>query len=90
MLSSFPRQLVVKVRLLFHPLYANQQILITGSDLLMWTLIENYTNMDLAAICELSIDACLAALQLEAPVYSTSNPSELSYGRPLLAHLAIC
>ena len=46
--------------------------------------------MDLAAISELNFDSCLAALQLGPPVYSTANPSELSYGRPLLAHFVIC
>ncbi|KAI0252842.1 hypothetical protein BJV78DRAFT_271770 [Lactifluus subvellereus] len=51
----------------------------SGEDLLMWTLIENFTNMDLVAISELNFDACLAALQLEPPVYSTASPSELSY-----------
>jgi hypothetical protein len=56
----------------------------------MWTLIENYTNMDLAAISELNFDACLAALQLEPLVCSTSNPSELSYGRLLLTNLDMC
>jgi hypothetical protein len=52
-----------------------------GSDLLMWTLVENYTHMDLAVIGELNLDSCLAALQLDPPVYSTTSPGELSCGR---------
>ncbi|KAI0273871.1 hypothetical protein BGY98DRAFT_1090738 [Russula aff. rugulosa BPL654] len=51
----------------------------SGEDLLMWTLVENYTHMDLAAIGELNLDSCLTALQLDAPVYSTTNPGQLSY-----------
>jgi hypothetical protein len=46
----------------------------------MWTLVENYTHMDLAVIGELNLDSCLAALQLDPPVYSTTSPGELSYG----------
>jgi hypothetical protein len=46
----------------------------------MWTLVENYTHMDLAVIGELNLDSCLAALQLNPPIYSTANPGELSYG----------
>jgi hypothetical protein len=37
--------------------------------------------MDLAVIGELNVDSCLAALQLDPPVYSTTSPGELSYGR---------
>ena len=59
-------------------------------DLLMWTLVENYTHMDLAAISELNMDLCLPALELDPPVYSTTSPAELSYGRPLRAQPAIC
>lgn len=59
-------------------------------DLLMWTLAENYTHMDLAAIGELNIDSCLAALELDPPAYSAATPAELSYGRPLSAQLAVC
>ncbi len=55
----------------------------------MWTLVENYTHMDLAVIGEVNLDSCLAALQL-APVYSTISPGELSYGRLLFARLALC
>jgi hypothetical protein len=62
----------------------------TGSELVMWTLFENYAHMDLAVIGELNFDLCLAALQLEPPGYSTSSPGELSYGRLLLTRLAIC
>jgi hypothetical protein len=51
----------------------------------MWTLVENYTHMDLAVIGELNPDLGLAALQLNPPAYSTANPGELSYGRTLLA-----
>ena len=56
----------------------------------MWTLLENYTHMDLAAISQLDMDLCLPALELDPPVYSTTSPAELSYGRPLCAQLAIC
>jgi len=55
----------------------------------MRTLVENYTHMDLAVIGELNIDPCLAALQLNPPPYSTVSPGDLSYGRTLLAQLAI-
>lgn len=55
----------------------------------MWTLVENYTHMDLAVIGELNIDSCLAALQLNPPPYSAVSPGDLSYGRTLLAQLAI-
>ncbi|KAI9513480.1 hypothetical protein F5148DRAFT_1302495 [Russula earlei] len=51
----------------------------SGEDLLLWTLVENYTHMDLAVIGELNLDSCLAALQLSPPAYSTANPGELSY-----------
>lgn len=47
----------------------------------MWTLVENYTHMDLAVIGELNLDTCLATLQLDPPGYSTASPGELSYGR---------
>ncbi|KAI0267397.1 hypothetical protein BC834DRAFT_968906 [Gloeopeniophorella convolvens] len=54
----------------------------SGEDLLMWTLIENYTHMDLAAIAELNIDQCLAALQLEPqltrPPVQESSPMRLT------------
>jgi hypothetical protein len=56
----------------------------------MWTLLENYTHMDLAAISELNMDSCLAALELDPPAYSVTSPTELSYGRPLRAQLAVC
>jgi hypothetical protein len=56
----------------------------------MWTLVENYTHMDLAAIGELNLDSCLTALQLDAPVYSTTNPGQLSYGIQILMRLALC
>ncbi len=65
MLSSSLRRLVVKVRPLLFPDQSDS--VDTGSDLLMWTLVENYTHMDLAVIGELNLDSCLAALQLEAP-----------------------
>lgn len=55
----------------------------------MWTLVENYTHMDLAVIAELNIDVCLAALQLNPPTYSALSPGELSYGGALLAQFAI-
>jgi hypothetical protein len=55
----------------------------------MWTLVENYTHMDLAVIGELNLDSCLAALQLDPPVYSATSPGELSYGRLLLTRLAL-
>ena len=51
----------------------------------MWTLVENYTHMDIAVIGELDLDPCLPALQLDPPGYSPASPGELSYGRPLLA-----
>ncbi|KAI0299404.1 hypothetical protein B0F90DRAFT_1728429 [Multifurca ochricompacta] len=51
----------------------------SGEELLMWTLVENYTHMDLAVIAELNLDSCLTALQLEPPAYSATNPGELSY-----------
>jgi hypothetical protein len=60
-----------------------------GIELLMWTLVENYTHMDLAVIAELNIDVCLAALQLNPPTYSALSPGELSYGGALLAQFAI-
>lgn len=56
----------------------------------MWTLVENYTHMDLAVIGELSLDPCLAALQLDPPLYSTTSPGELSYGKEKLMRLALC
>lgn len=55
----------------------------------MWRLVETYTNMNLAAIGELSIDSCFAAVQLDPPPYSTVSPGDLSYGRTLLVQLAI-
>lgn len=51
----------------------------SGGDLLMWTLLENYTHMDLARIGELNMDLSLSALELDPPVYSTTSPAELSY-----------
>ncbi len=81
MLSSSLRRLVVKVRPLLFPDQSDS--VDTGSDLLMWTLVENYTHMDLAVIGELNLDSCLAALQLDPPVYSTTSPGELSYGKLL-------
>jgi hypothetical protein len=56
----------------------------------MWTLLENYTHMDLAVIGELNLDSCLAALQLDPPVYSTTSPGQLSYGIQILMRLALC
>ena len=55
----------------------------------MWTLVENYTHMDLAVIGELNLDACLATLQLDPPGYSTAIPGEHSYGRLLLTRLLL-
>lgn len=57
-------------------------------DLIVWTLVENYTHMDLAAISELNIDECLTALELKPPAFSTTSPAELSYGRSLHTRLA--
>ncbi|KAF8480009.1 hypothetical protein DFH94DRAFT_456712 [Russula ochroleuca] len=51
----------------------------SGEELLMWTLLENYTHMDLAVIGELDLDPCLPALQLDPPGYSPASPGELSY-----------
>jgi hypothetical protein len=67
-----------------------EHILTFYQDLLMWTLLENYTHMDLARIGELNMDLSLSALELDPPVYSTTSPAELSYGRPLCAQPAIC
>ncbi|KAH9035003.1 hypothetical protein EDB85DRAFT_1945300 [Lactarius pseudohatsudake] len=53
--------------------------LTSGEDPLMWTLVEIYTHMDLAAISELNMDSCFATLQLDPPAYSTTSPAELSY-----------
>ncbi|KAH9988118.1 hypothetical protein BJV74DRAFT_840135 [Russula compacta] len=50
-----------------------------GEELLIWTLVENYTHMDLAVIGELNLDSCLAALQLNPPAYSIASPGELSF-----------
>lgn len=86
--SSLPRRPAVKVCFRHSRLKLLRAD--TGSDLLMWTLVENYTHMDLAVIGELNLDSCLTALQLDPPVYSTTSPAELSYGRPILTRLALC
>jgi hypothetical protein len=44
----------------------------------MWTLVENYTYMDLAVIGELDLGPCLPALQLDPPGYSPASPGDLT------------
>jgi hypothetical protein len=86
--SSLPRRPAAKVR--FHHSGPKCLRADSGSDLLMWTFVENYTHMDLAVIGELNLDSCLAALQLDPPVYSTTSPGQLSYGIEKLMRLALC
>ncbi|TFY81122.1 hypothetical protein EWM64_g2892 [Hericium alpestre] len=51
----------------------------SGPEHMVWTLVELFANMDLAALSELNVDAALKAFSVELPAHAIQNPGDITY-----------
>ncbi|KAA1474450.1 hypothetical protein DENSPDRAFT_841038 [Dentipellis sp. KUC8613] len=51
---------------------------VEGPEHMVWTLVELFTNMDIAALSELNVDDALKAFGIDPPLHATESPGDIS------------